>query len=320
MILTLTPNPSVDRAYDLPELGLGEVNRAEAVHLDAGGKGINVSRALVANATPSLAILPVGGADGDLLITLLGPTGVATKAVAMPGDTRSNITLQDASGRTTKVNAPGPVLDSHAQASLLGAVASAVSAGDIVVGAGSLPRGTTDEFYVELGQVVRQRGAEFVLDTSGPAFNAAVATGGLALVKPNDEELAELVGRELPTVGDVTAAAREIIAAGTQAVLVSLGSHGAMLVTATGSVWAGGPALIPASTVGAGDTTLAGYLAASGGNLASADPARCLQTAVAWGRAAVMLPGTAVPTPDLIDADAVRVIPEPDPTTEIKEL
>ncbi|MES6118765.1 PfkB family carbohydrate kinase, partial [Cutibacterium acnes] len=181
-------------------------------------------------------------------------------------------TLQAASGVTTKVNAPGLVLDAAAQDRLLTAVVEDLSPGDVVVGAGSLPRGTTEAFYVRLGEVVRERGACLVLDTSGPAFAAAVAVGGLALVKPNDDELAELTGRPLPTVGDVVAAAREIVARGTDEVLVSLGSHGALLVTATSSWWAGGPALVPASTVGAGDSTLAGYLAASRGRLPADEP------------------------------------------------
>lgn len=319
MIVTLTPNPSVDRAYDLPELLVGEVNRATEVHADAGGKGINVSRALVANGVPSLAVLPLGGSDGDLLVALLAGTGVEVRPVPIAGETRSNITIQ-AGGVTTKVNAPGPVLDAAAHHALVSAVAEVVGPGDVVVGAGSLPLGLPASFYVDLQVAVAAKGALLVLDSSGPAFDAAVTAGGLALVKPNDDELAELVGRPLPTVGDVTDAARTIIAAGTTRVLVSLGSHGALLVTADRTWWAGGPALVPASTVGAGDTTLAGFLAAGGDDLDSSDPALCLRTAVAWGRAAVLLPGTAVPTPDLIDPGAVQVIEDPRPTITIKEL
>ena len=350
MIVTLTPNPSVDRAFDLAALEVGEVNRASAVHVDAGGKGLNVSRALAANGVASLAVLPLGGSDGDLLIRLLEPTGVAIRAVRVPGETRSNVTLQAASGVTTKVNAPGPVLDTAAVAELFAAVAEAAGPGDVVVAAGSLPCGSTegcvaglgevdhpyaglgevDDLYADLGEVnnlyaalaevVRACGARLVLDSSGPAFATAVAAGGLALVKPNDEELGELVGRALPTVGDVVRAAREIVAAGTDRVLVSLGSHGALLVTGSDSWWAGGPPLVPASTVGAGDATLAGFLAGSGGSLEGADDAECLRTAVAWGRAAVLLPGTAVPTPDLIDIGAVRIVCDPDPTPPINGL
>ncbi|TNU74984.1 1-phosphofructokinase [Miniimonas arenae] len=325
MIVTLTPNPSIDRAYDLDHLLVGEVNRAAAVHVDAGGKGINVSRALHAASIPTRAVLPVGGPDGELLLALLAQLRVPTVPVPVEGATRSNITL--VAGDTTKVNAPGPNLDDAARDRLLRAVADAVAPGDVVVAAGSLPAGVAPDLYVRLGGLVRERGAGLVLDTSGPALQQAVAAGGLALIKPNDEELAELVGRELPTVGDVVTAARELVATGTDRVLVSLGAHGALLVSADGSWWAGGPALVAASTVGAGDTTLAGYLAActSGHGADSrtdlaADPAHALRTAVAWGRAAVQLPGTAVPTPDLVRADEVRILTTPDPTTPIKEM
>ena len=317
MIVTLTPNPSVDRAYDVEALARGGINRAGVVHVDAGGKGINVSRALAAHAVPTVAVLPVGGADGELLVTLLAPTDVTVRAVPVPGDTRSNITLQESDGTTTKINAPGPELDTAAGARLLAAVVATVGPGDTIVGAGSLPRGLAPDFYVTLAAAVRERGARLVLDTSGDPLAAAARAGGVALAKPNDDELAELVGRELTTVGDVVEAAREILARGTDALLVSLGAHGALLVTADHHWWAGGPALVPASTVGAGDTTLAGYLAAEH---AGADPAACLRTAVAWGRAAVLLPGTAVPGPDLVDVDAVTLVPDPAPATLVKEL
>lgn len=228
MIVTLTPNPSVDRAFDLAALEVGEVNRASAVHVDAGGKGLNVSRALAANGVASLAVLPLGGSDGDLLIRLLEPTGVAIRAVRVPGETRSNVTLQAASGVTTKVNAPGPVLDTAAVAELFAAVAEAAGPGDVVVAAGSLPCGSTEgcvaglgevdhpyaglgevddlyadlgevnNLYATLGEVVRARGAWLVLDSSGPAFATAVAAGGLALVKPNDEELGQSSGARCP--------------------------------------------------------------------------------------------------------------------------
>jgi len=141
-----------------------------------------------------------------------------------------------------------------------------------------------------------------------------VRAGGLCLIKPNTEELAELVGGDLVTVGDVVEAAREVIALGTSAVLASLGAHGALLVLADATWWAGGPPLVPLSTVGAGDSTLAGFLAGTGTG------AERLRTGVAWGRAAVLLPGTEVPAPAQIDLDAVRVVEGPDPGLALKEL
>ncbi len=316
MIVTVTPNPSVDRALDLDRLVVGEVNRAHATHVHPGGKGINVSRALQAQGVRSRAVLPAGGTDGELLVALLGAQHVPSRPVPVAGETRSNITLVEATGVTTKVNAPGPVLSGAEVAALLAAVEDEVRAGGrMVVGAGSLPAGAGDDFFVQLAGLARRCGVPCVLDTSGAPLAAAVAAGGLDVIKPNEDELGELVGRELSTVGEVVDAARQVVAAGTRSVLVSLGAHGALLVEADEVWWAGGEPLVPASTVGAGDTTLAGFLAD-----ARADPGVRLATAVAWGRAAVLLPGTAVPAPGDIDTRAVRVLQEPDRTLTLKEL
>jgi 1-phosphofructokinase len=316
VIVTVTPNPSLDRALEVDHLAIGEVNRAHAVHVDAGGKGINVSRALVRQGIASLAVLPVGGVDGARLVGLLAEQGVPAAPVPVHGDTRSNVTLVDASGATTKVNEPGVPMTPDEVDALLGVVAQQLAPGPAaVVAAGSLPMGAGDDFFVRLAALAGRHGVPVALDTSGTPLAHAVHAGGLELIKPNEHELAELVGREIVSVGDTVAAAREAIATGTRAVLVSLGAQGAMLVTAEHAWWAGGPALQPASTVGAGDTTLAGYLSAVG-----REPGERLRAAVAWGRAAVLLPGTQVPASSQIDLAAVRLVPDPDPDTPLKEL
>lgn len=315
MIVTLTPNPSLDRALELDRLEVGEVNRADAAHVHPGGKGINVSRVLVRHGVESLAVLPTGGADGRRLVELLDEHGVPAVAVPVHGDTRTNLTLVERGGTTTKVNAPGPKLTPDEVDALLAAVeAQLVTQPRALVGAGSLPLGAGETFFVQLAGLAARYAVPFALDTSGVPLARAVRSGGLTLVKPNDEELAELVGRELVTVGDVVDASHEVLDAGSRAVLVSLGAHGAMLVVADGAWWAGGPSIVPLSTVGAGDSTLAGFLVAdgSGGDR--------LRTAVAFGRAAVLLPGTAVPDPTDIDLGAVQVIENPDARLALKEL
>lgn len=315
MIITVTPNPSVDRAFDMDSLEVGEVNRALRTQLDAGGKGINVSRGLNQNGVDTVAIFPMGGPDGPLLVAELEKAGVPVHPVPVAGAIRSNITLVDAEGDTTKINAPGPRLDEAEQTAILDAVAEHLGRdARYVVAAGSLPDGVPPSFVVRLAELAARHGVPFALDTSGAPLVEAVKAGGLAVVKPNDIELAELVGRGVETVGDVRDAAREIVANGTDAVLVSLGPHGALLVTADGCWWAGGDAIVPVSTVGAGDSTLAGYLSVDG-----PEPER-LQTAVAWGRAAVQLPGTEVPRPEHLDLAAVRVVADPNPDLPLKEL
>ncbi|PFG33953.1 1-phosphofructokinase family hexose kinase [Sanguibacter antarcticus] len=324
MIITVTPNPSLDRTFEADSIVLGHINRAHSTHVDAGGKGINVTRALAANGVPSIAVFPAGGADGARLVDELRALSIQVRPVTIDGETRGNITLVDAAGITTKINAAGAALTAEALEQLLSALDDELSAARaagheaLVVGAGSLPQGAEDSFYTEVALRSAHYGARTVLDTSGTPLTAAVAAGGLALVKPNDDELAELVGRELVTVGDVLDAAREVMANGIDEVLVSLGAHGALLVAAEDSWWAGGPELVPLSTVGAGDTTLAGYLSAS--FAAHSEPSRALRTAVAWGRAAVLLPGSAAPLPSDIDLGPVASTTNPSRHLTLKEL
>lgn len=327
MIITVTPNPSLDRTYEATTIALGEVNRAHVTHIHAGGKGINVTRALTAGGFDSVAVFPAGGSDGDRLVSDLRSLAVPVRPVRVDADTRSNVTLADAAGITTKINAPGAALTAQAVDSLLAALAEEITratragAVPLVVGAGSLPDGAGTDFYVRVAALAAELGARTVLDTSGEPLRAAVTAGGLALVKPNDEELAELVGQELVTVADVVDAAHEVMASGIDAVLVSLGAHGALLVGPGEPVWAGGSPLVPLSTVGAGDITLAGFLSGlvpsttSPGPPAPAVPTSSTLTdallrAVAWGRAAVLLPGSAVPTPaDIHPADVTLAHP-----------
>ena len=316
MIVTVTLNAALDRTLTVPHFQRDHRHRASQVLTLAGGKGINVSRALVAQGHATRAVLPAGGSDGALLVRLLDEQAVPSRAVRVAGETRSNITLVESTGVTTKVNAPGPVLGALDVAALLDAVELEIAAGArLVVGAGSLPVGAGDDFFVRLARLAGRHDVPCALDTSGAPLVTAVAAGGLDVVKPNDEELGELVGRDLVVVGEVVEAARSVVACGTRQVLVSLGSHGALLVDATGVWWAGGQPLVPASTVGAGDATLAGFLASVG-----REPAERLAVAVAWGRAAVLLPGTAVPDPADVRVGEVRVVSEPDRDLALKDL
>ncbi len=319
MILTVTPNPSVDRAFDMETLEVGEVNRALRAHVDAGGKGINISRAFVLHSIPTKAVFPSGGPDGRLLVNELVAKGVDTEPVAIAGSIRSNITLVDSTGDTTKINAPGPTLSAAERDSLLAAIEKDLAEGPSwLVGAGSLPAGVGADFYVQLAALAAKYGVPLALDTSGDPFALGVKGGNIALIKPNEEELGDLLGRELLTVGQVVDGARELLAGGIGAALVSLGANGALLVTPEKTWWAGGPPLIPLSTVGAGDTTLAGFLSVAAHQ--GYDPAEALRTAIAWGRAAVLLPGSAAPGPENIDLTAVTVVAEPDSSQPLKEL
>ena len=305
MIVTLTPNPSIDRTVLVENLLPGEVNRAVNSRIDPGGKGVNVAHALIRNGHPARAVLPLGGPDGELLARLLQNAGVPFDAVPIAGTTRTNIAIVDPTGGTTKVNEPGPELSPDEVERLGKAVGGAT--GPVVL-CGSLPPGTDEAFLA--GMIARHPG-RVAVDTSGAPLAAAVAAKPW-LIKPNREELSELTGRELPTLRAVVDSARELIAGGIGVVVVSLGADGALWVDSDVIHHARATVTEPRSTVGAGDCLLAGVLSAL---TAGGDPATVMNRGVAWGAAAVALPGSAVPGPEDIAAVAVTSTPEPDLNT-----
>ncbi|NEE47271.1 1-phosphofructokinase family hexose kinase, partial [Streptomyces sp. SID8455] len=225
MILTLTPNPSLDRAYELPSLGRGAVLRATRDRVDPGGKGVNVSRAVAAAGHRTVAVVPLGGAEGALLARLLGEHGIEAAGVPVAGSTRVNITLVEPDGTLTKVNAAGPELSGAEAEALLEAVRSRAAGADWIACCGSLPRGLGPEWYAQLVARAHRAGRRVALDTSGSALGATLAEEP-DVVKPNAEELAQAVGRPLATVGDAVKAAGELRERGARAVLASLGADG----------------------------------------------------------------------------------------------
>ncbi len=298
--LTVTPNPSLDRTMEIEELVRGAVVRATGVRVDAGGKGVNVARALAANGHQVRAALPVGGADGDHLARLTDELGLRTLPVPISSAVRSNVSVVEPDGTVTKLNAPGPRLTEGDVDALRKTVVAEVGEADWVVASGSLPPGMPDDFYAQLVAEVHAAGRKIAVDTSGPPLAVAIGSGP-DVCKPNDEELAEIVGRPLSTFGEIVTAAQELRSDGARAVLVSLGADGALLVDDTGAYHAESPPVVPLSNVGAGDSTLSGFLAAGG------EGPDALRAAVAWGAAAVQLPGSSMPRPDDIDVDAVTV-------------
>ena len=300
MIVTLTLNPSLDRAIEVERLEHGTVIRATRARLDPGGKGVNVSRALLAASVPSRAVLPVGGAEGDQLVRMLRAEGVDVVAVQIRGGTRSNITLAEPDGTITKINEPGPTLSAAELDAISEAILAATGTADWVAVCGSLPPGVTEDYYARVCRRLVSAGTRVAVDTSGPAMLAAVAAGP-TVVKPNREELAEAVGMPLQSVGEAVEAAQVLRAKGARNVLVSLGSDGALLVSEAGVVSGDSHVAEPRSSVGAGDALLAGYLAAG------ADGAAALAEGLAWAATAVALPGSRMPVSQQIDRTAVRL-------------
>ncbi|MFE2035998.1 1-phosphofructokinase [Streptomyces scopuliridis] len=312
MILTVTPNPSLDRTYEVPALDRGEVLRATAERMDPGGKGVNVSRAVAAAGRRTVAVLPLGGAPGALVAELLAGQGIEVAPVPVAGATRSNIALAEPDGTLTKINAPGPELTAAESESLLSTIRTHAGAAAWIACCGSLPRGLAPEWYAELVARAHRAGARIALDTSGPSLLAALRERP-DVVKPNAEELAQAVGRPLATVGDAVKAAEELRTYGAGSVLASLGADGQLLVSGAGTYFGSAAVAAVRSNVGAGDASLAGFLAAGG------EGPDALASAVAHGAAAVQLPGSVMPSPADLDPSAVTVtadVPLDRPLTE----
>jgi 1-phosphofructokinase len=339
VIVTFTANPSLDRTVALPgPLARGEVQRAVSVSQESGGKGVNVSRALVASGLASLAVLP--GADSDPVLAGLRKSGVPFVSLPIGEPLRTNVALTEPGGVTTKINEPGPLLDADQQESLMKLLVESSRGASWVVLAGSLPPGFPADFYATVARRLRSAAdgtaPQIAVDSSGAPLAAAVSSDSLSsdglsgsgaangsgkpdLLKPNAEELAELAaaaGFASPATADeleadpaaAAAAAAAVVRSGVGAVLATLGSKGAVLVTAEGAWLATHPPVAAVSTVGAGDSALAGYLLAEGQGAAPAD---CLRQAVAHGAAAASLPGSTVPavhqtTPDAVTITALR--------------
>jgi 1-phosphofructokinase len=300
MIVTLTANPSVDRTIEVAALRPGTVIRARASRVDAGGKGVNVARALAAHGRKAKAVLPSGGAEGAQLEALLAGCGLDLLTVRIAGSIRANVTVVEVDGTTTKLNEPGPRLSAGELDALASTLCDAAAAAEWVVLSGSLSPGAPAHWYAGIIRRLRGTGPRIAIDSSGQPLAEAIAARP-DLVKPNREELAELAGRPIDTIADVVGAARTLNNNGVHAVLTSLGPAGAVLVRRDAAWRATAAAIEPRSTVGAGDALLAGYLAANG------DGPGALAEAVAWGSAAAALPGSGMPGPGDISRAGVRV-------------
>lgn len=300
MIVTLTANPAIDRLVELDEpLVRGAVLRTEDAVDQPGGKGINVARVLQAAGVDTCAVVPA--APRDALVPTLEATGLPVRLVPTTGATRINLTLAEPDGTTTKLNAPGATPSSVELADLAAQLLEAARGASWVALCGSLPAGVDPAWYAGLLPGLRRAGVRIAVDTSGPALAALLADPACApdVVKPNGAELVEIIGGDAAAIEadpQVAAEAAQRLRAerGPAAVLLTLGSTGAVLATADGSWFCPSPPIAARSTVGAGDSALAGYLLA---RTSGHDDPTSVATAVAHGSAAAALSGSTPPTP-----------------------
>jgi len=289
-IVTLTINPAVDIFVNVARVEPTSKLRCSAPKRDPGGGGINVARVVHRLGGDVAAIYPTGGAIGKLLHRLLEREGIDSIVTPSHVETRENFTaFEEDTGLQYRFVLPGSPLHRPEWEAVLDKLTALPEKPRVVVASGSVPPGVPEDIYAEVARRARKLGARMVIDTSGPALDAALKEG-VTLIKPNQNELSEFVGKTLETDTDRLAACRKLIGEGrTQMVALTLGEQGAMLVTRDRALRAAAMQIEVVSAVGAGDSFLGGLVAA----LARNEPLEtAFRLAVAAGSAAVMSPGT----------------------------
>ena len=258
-ILTITLNPALDLTVRLPRLEVGEVNRSESVLSQAAGKGLNVAQVL-ADLGHSLSVTGFLGADNSPPFdALFRRRGFVDSFVRVSGKTRSNIKIAEGGGRITDINGPGPEVDEEAQDMLLGSIDRIAADFDVAVVAGSLPRGVDPQWLRELLLRLQRHGLKVAFDCSGAALRAGIEAAPW-LIKPNDQELAEAYGQPIDSAAELARLAGTLRARGVEHVVVSQGAEGVRWFGSQGNWQAVPPKVEVASTVGAGDSLLAGMV------------------------------------------------------------
>lgn len=254
-IFTLTLAPSLDSATVTPQIYPEGKLRCTAPVFEPGGGGINVARAITHLGGKATALFPAGGATGEHLTALLEEENVAVDALVTQDWTRQNLHVHvEAGGEQYRFVMPGAQLTAE-EFRQLEAKVLAIEPGALLVISGSLPPGVALDDFTQLIERARQHGLRCIIDSSGEALTAALNIGGIELVKPNQKELAALVGRDLSQPDDVRQAAQELVRSGkARRVVVSLGPQGALGVDETGYVQVVPPPVKSQSTVGAGDS------------------------------------------------------------------
>ena len=301
MITAICLNPCFDKTVEVDAMSIGKVHRVRSMRTDPGGKGANVANVLTRLGAQARCLGLAGEIDAARYEAMLREAGVVHGFLHMPGEIRTNLKIVSLDGGDcTEINEPGPHVSAKLLTDLLRLVRDNCGGDDFLVLTGSLPPGCPDDTYARL---VRVLPVPCVVDASGATLRTSLAAKPF-LVKPNRAELCSAVGKELETLDEIEAAARELMAAGAQNALVSLGGEGALLVTEK-KVWhAPGIRVRVSSTVGAGDAMTAGFVA---GYVETGDFVEAFRRGVAAGTASVITDGTQLIRREDYDALLERV-------------
>ena len=257
MIYTLTLNPSVDYIIELSEVNLGELNRTERTSKFAGGKGINVSKVLQRMGVESKALGFVGGFTGSYIKEQLKQEAIQTDFVEVEEDTRINVKVKALD--ETELNAAGPTISEEKLAELKQKI-SKLTSDDLLVLAGSIPSTLPANTYEELVKICSENDVSFVVDAEGDLLKKVLPHNPF-LIKPNHHELGDLFNTTITTAEDVIPYGKKLLELGAQNVIVSLAGDGAVFINQHETIISTVPKGKVKSSVGAGDSMVAGFLA-----------------------------------------------------------
>lgn len=290
MILTITLNPSVDRTLFVESLKPRDTNRVIRTETDAGGKGVNLARVARELDGRAFATGFLGGPAGKLVRQTLEAEGVEHAFVEVEGETRLNITVEDRQGPPTSFNEPGPTISLQDWSALSDFLENLYPAATYVAMGGSLPPGVPADAYLILQRAAREYGCLSVVDADGYALQNAMREPPF-LVKPNGAEAGRYLRRDIQTMEDALDAAREFVSRGVEIAIVSMGADGAALASASEEMLARPPRVEAVSTIGSGDSLVAGFLVGLEQGMSLAES---LRLGVAAGAATAMTNGSEI--------------------------
>lgn len=290
-LLSLTLNPAFDVHCHIPTFEPYHENLARITDREAGGKGVNISRALTKNHVENLALVVLGEENGESFRRALAADGMTVCEITLPGRIRENITIHTDNAPETRISFSGFETDASLLPLVEEKLKSFLEDGSIVTFTGRVPDGIPMKDVKAFLRRLMQMGARVVIDSRSFTKEDLLEMRPW-LIKPNQEEISSYLGREIDTFEKVLDGAEELHAQGIENVMISLGEKGALLVCDEGRFVATPPTIHAISTIGAGDSSIGGFLAAAA---AGESAEGMLKLAVSYGSAACMSAGTRPP-------------------------
>ena len=299
-IITITLNPAFDLHYTMKNFSLYQENYVESILVSAGGKGINISRALSKNGMDNLAYVMVGEDNGPDFIRQLKEDGLRFKEFYCKGRIRENITIHTSAPMETRISLDSFSVSFELLQQLLDELRHEIEDGTIVSLSGRIPKGLAVSDVLAFLLELKQAGCLLAVDSNSFSLEDLLSVKPW-LIKPNEQEIQTLFGKQIQTVEEARAAAAKIRDMGIENVIISMGKAGAGAATKHSDHVIKVPSVNPISTIGAGDSTVAGFI---GAYAQGHDMEACLKTAVSFGTAACLTEGTDPPRPE--DVQRIR--------------